>query len=204
LFAGGGILAMVLGFALKEIGENICAGILLSFNRPFKIGDLIKSGDCEGVVQAIEIRSTHIRSSDGRDIFVPCAQIYKNTLINYTKDGLRRFTLKIGVSYESDLDGVCETISEEMGKVNAILKAPKASVSVTQTFPSYIEVGMNFWVNVLADNSNVGKIKTDLMGAVKGALKDQGVVLSNEIYDNVNFKVIHDGAIVGKEGEFAH
>ena len=89
ILAGGGITAVVLGFAFREIGENFLAGFFLAFSRPFNIGDTIQSGDFIGSVKSIELRNTHIRTSDGRDIFIPSSQIFNQPLINYTKDGLR-------------------------------------------------------------------------------------------------------------------
>ena len=59
VFASGGIVTIILGFALREIGENFCAGLLLSINKPFKLGDTIKSLEVEGQVKSIEIRYTH-------------------------------------------------------------------------------------------------------------------------------------------------
>ena len=117
LFASGGVVTIILGFALREIGENFCAGLLLSINKPFKIGDTIKSQDVEGSVKSIEIRYTHIRSADGKDVYVPSSQIYKNTLVNYTKDGLRRFDFTIGIDYCSNLKIACQAIDEELTKV---------------------------------------------------------------------------------------
>ena len=54
VLAGGGVTAIVLGFAFRKIGENFLAGIFLAFSRPFKIGDTIKTEDIEGKVQDIE------------------------------------------------------------------------------------------------------------------------------------------------------
>ncbi len=102
LITGGGITAIVLGFAFREIGENFLAGFFLAFSRPFRIGDLVESGGLSGVVQGIELRYTHVRSSDGRDIFIPSSHLFKNPLINYTRDGLRRFTFTVGIDYADD------------------------------------------------------------------------------------------------------
>jgi len=202
LFAGGGIVTVILGFAFREIGENLLSGILLSFKSPFKKGDLIKSGNFEGIVKAIEIRSTHIRSYDGQDIFIPSAQIYKNTLINYTKDGLRRFTISLGISYENDLNMACVIINQELEKIKGIIKTPKASVAFNQFLPNYLEIQILFWVNVFSSESNVGKIKTELAANIKEELIASGFSLSFEIPSNVNFKLAHDLDI--PEGGIAH
>ena len=82
LVAGGGITAVVLGFAFREIGENLLAGFFLAFSRPFEIGDLIQSSDFQGTVKSIELRSTHIRTADGRDIYIPSSEIFNKPLIN--------------------------------------------------------------------------------------------------------------------------
>ena len=72
MLAGGGATAIVFGFAFRQIGENLLAGLFLVFSRPFRIGDLIQSGGLpEGTVEALDLRNTHIRTTDGRDIFIP-------------------------------------------------------------------------------------------------------------------------------------
>jgi small-conductance mechanosensitive channel len=195
LFAGGGVITVVMGFAFREIGENLFAGILLSFNRPFKKGDLIKSQSLEGVVKSIDIRSTHIRSYDGQDIFIPSSQIYKNPLINYTKDGLRRFTLNITISHDSDVEMACDIIDQEIGKVKGVLKTPKHSVSLNQILPNYLEFSLYFWVNVFSSNNNVGKITTQIGSRVIEELTSAGFTLSSDVSSNVNFKIAQDIAI---------
>lgn len=190
LFAGGSLLTLISGFAFKEIGENIFAGILLSFQRPFSNGDVIKSGEFEGSVKEIKIRSTHIRSADGKDIFIPSTQIYKNTLINYTRDGFRRFSLNIGISYDDDIDLACDIISKEMGKIHGILDNPEPNVFVHQTFANYIELTANFWVDVHSKNGDSDKIITQLLSKVKGKLVKSGLTLSSHVSSNVNFKII--------------
>lgn len=192
LFAGGGIIAVTLGFAFREIGENLLAGTLLSFNRPFRKGDLIKSGNFEGTVKAIEITNTHIKGGDGEDIFIPSSQIYKNTLINFTKDGTRRFILNIGLAYDSDLNMACRIITKEMEKNSAILKNPKPAVILHKMLPNYLEMEISFWINVFANDANIGKIKTDLAIAIKEKLLASDFTLSNNVASNVNFKVSHD------------
>lgn len=107
LLAGGGATAIILGFAFREIGENFLAGLFLAFSRPFRLGDLIRSGDlAEGVVKTIDLRNTHIRTADGRDIYVPNAHIFNDPLTNFTRDGLRRPTFTVGVDYHAPLDEV--------------------------------------------------------------------------------------------------
>jgi small-conductance mechanosensitive channel len=183
-------VTIILGFALREIGENFCAGILLSINKPFKIGDTIKSLDVEGKVKSIEIRHTHIRSFDGKDIYVPSSQIYKNTLINYTKDGLRRFDFVIGIDYSSDIKKACLLIDEELIAINGILKDPAPECVVKGLLPSYIEIIVYFWINI-HDNITLKKIKEDTISNIKDKLIAEKFVLSNNS-SNHNINVHHE------------
>jgi hypothetical protein len=66
------------GFAFREIGENFLEGFFPAFSRPIDEGDLIQCADLRGVVRTIELRFTHIRSADGRDIFISSSRIFKS------------------------------------------------------------------------------------------------------------------------------
>ena len=86
ILAAAGVSAVIFGFAFKDIGENFLAGIILAFKRPFKVGDTVETVSIKGAIKTLDIRYTHIRSSDGKDIYVPNAMILKNPLINFTTD----------------------------------------------------------------------------------------------------------------------
>lgn len=77
ILAAGGILTVVLGFAFREIGENLLAGLFMSFNRSFDVGDLIESNGIRGIVRQINIRDLRVRTGDGIDIFIPSALVFK-------------------------------------------------------------------------------------------------------------------------------
>src|SRR5690606_15890540 len=68
LLATGGLMAVILGFAFRSIGENLLAGVFLGFSRAFAVGDVIESSGHTGTVRDINLRSVHIRTADGRDI----------------------------------------------------------------------------------------------------------------------------------------
>ncbi|HAZ24509.1 MAG TPA: mechanosensitive ion channel protein MscS, partial [Algoriphagus sp.] len=97
LLAGAGITAFVIGFALKDIGENFLAGILLAFKRPFKVGDTVDINGIRGVVLNLNLRDTQIKTPDGKDVFIPNATIIKNPLVNFTIDGFLRYDFIVGL-----------------------------------------------------------------------------------------------------------
>jgi small conductance mechanosensitive channel len=82
ILAGAGLLTFVIGFALKDIGENFLAGIILAFKSPFKLDDLIEVNEIIGFVKDISIRETLLKTPDGKDVFLSNSIILKNPLNN--------------------------------------------------------------------------------------------------------------------------
>ena len=103
LLAGVGILGIAFGFASKDIVANFMSGILLHFIHPFRIDDLIRSGEFFGHVEAIDMRSTQIRNQQGQRIIIPNTNILGNPLINYTISGERRVDLPWSLTQVEDL-----------------------------------------------------------------------------------------------------
>lgn len=96
----------------------------VDFSRPFDVRDLVVSGDFEGTVQSLELRHTYIRTVDGRDIYIPNADIIKRPLVNHTRDGVRRFTFKVGMDYGVDALQARVTVIEALHSVEGVLDEP--------------------------------------------------------------------------------
>lgn len=146
--AGAGVSAIILGFAFKDIIENFLAGILLAFSRPFRTGDIIEVEKFRGRVQNMELRTTHIRNMDGRDIFLPNSMIMKNALTNFTRDGLLRHQFTFGVDTPTDTDALRRLIMNSLFAKDEILSSPRPTVSITELAESNIVVRVAFWVNL--------------------------------------------------------
>ena len=185
LLAGGGITAVVLGFAFREIGENFLAGFFLAFSRPFNIGDTIQSGDFIGAVKSIELRNTHIRTSDGRDIFIPSSQIFNQPLINYTKDGLRRPSFVIGIDYGDDAIKAVGLLLKVAKNVEGVLKDPPPGVYISEMTAQYVQLEVFFWLDVFDENINFLGIKSELMDGCRTVLLDNGFTLSSNTTTNI-------------------
>ncbi|MDX1776333.1 MAG: mechanosensitive ion channel family protein [Desulfobulbales bacterium] len=185
LLAGGGITAVVLGFAFREIGENFLAGFFLAFSRPFNIGDTIKSADFMGVVKAVELRSTHIRTADGRDIFIPSSQIFNQPLVNYTKDGLRRPSFVVGIDYGDDAMVAVKLLLDVTKDVEGVLADPPPGVYIAEFSAQYVQLEVFFWLDVFKKGSSFLQIKSDVMDRCLKALIQKGYTLSSETTSNL-------------------
>ena len=185
VLAGGGVTAVVLGFAFREIGENFLAGIFLAFSRPFKIGDLIKSEDIEGYVREIELRYTHLRTEDGRDVYVPSSQLFARPVINYTKDGLRRISFTVGIDYSNDASDACALLEETVRQVPGVLAEPGPKVYILSLAPQYVELQGFFWIDVFKDSSRILAIQTEVLDQCRQALLEAAYIVSSETTSNV-------------------
>lgn len=196
--AGSGVAAIVLGFAFREIGENLLAGLFLAFSRPFNVGDFILSADLEGEIREIELRYTHIRTVDGRDIYIPNAQMFNRPLTNYTRDGLRRPSFRIGIDYSDDTDKARHLLLKAVGGVPDVLDDPGPSVAVVALAPSYVELEIGFWLNTfriggvekspsrIEQEEALTRIRSQIMETCRRTLIDNDFTVSANVSTNVS------------------
>jgi small-conductance mechanosensitive channel len=186
LLAGGGFTAVALGFAFRGVGENLLAGLFLAFSRPFEVGDIIQSRDFQGQVKGIEMRNTHIRTADGRDVYIPSSQVFNEPVVNFTKDGLRRLSFTVGIDYAEDSDRALQLLAETCQGSEGVLEAPAAQAMISAMLPQYLELEVAFWLDFLAPGANLASIRTRVMGRCRQALKDNGFVLSSDVTTNIH------------------
>ena len=102
-----------MGFGLQNIASNLISGLILIFERPVRVGDTITVGDTFGMVNAINLRSTHITTNDNIDIIVPNAQLVSEPITNWThRDMQIRIKVEVGVTYGSDTTQVKNALTE--------------------------------------------------------------------------------------------
>lgn len=114
--------AIILGFAFQDIGKNFLAGIILAFNRPFHIDDTIKIDNIFGKVKALSFRYSHIKTFDGRDIFIPNSDVLTKPVENYTADGFYRLDFVVGIGYEDDIESAKNVIQKVLDENKEIVK----------------------------------------------------------------------------------
>jgi len=192
ILAGGGVTAIVLGFAFREIGENFLAGIFLAFSRPFEISDLINTEGIEGRVQAIELRYTHLRSDDGQDIFVPSSQLFTKPVINFTRDGLRRINFTVGIDYNNDAKLACALLKNSVQSIEGVLEIPPVSVTINSLEPQYVEIKIYYWQNIFDDSVDGRTLRINVIDSCRRVLIENDFIVSADTTSNI--------AVSGKVG----
>lgn len=189
LLAGAGITAFVIGFALKDIGENFLAGILLAFKRPFRVGDLVDIQGIRGTVLTLNLRDTQLKTAEGKDVFIPNAQIIKNPLINFTIDGFLRHDFVIGLDYGSDYRGAMKVILDAILQVPGVLdNHKKPNVWILDLAESTLNLQVTFWVDTFDRRIGDMEVKTNAIVQVLEALEKAGFNLPARVLEIKNYR----------------
>jgi small-conductance mechanosensitive channel len=185
LMAGGGITAVALGFAFRGIGENLLAGFFLAFSRPFEVGDVIQSGEFQGAVRGIEMRSTHIRTGDGRDVYIPSSQIFNLPVVNFTRDGLRRLSFMLGIDYQDNTAEARRLLLQAVGEVDQVLPDPGPAVNISSFQSQYQEVEVSFWIDTFQAGADLAGTRFRVMDRCRNTLRESGFTFSSEVTTGV-------------------
>jgi potassium efflux system protein len=119
-------LGVGIGFGLQEIVANFISGIIILFERPVRVGDVVTIGDTTGAVTKIRIRATTIRNWDKQELLVPNKEFITGRLLNWTlSDKLNRIVLNVGVAYGSDVTLALRLLEEAVGEDGRLLEDPK-------------------------------------------------------------------------------
>lgn len=175
ILAGAGITAFIIGFALRDIGENFLAGILMAFKRPFRVGDFVEIGPILGRVVALNVRDTQLKTPDGKDVYVPNANIIKNPLINYTIDGFLRYDFNINLPAKADHQKIMKEIETAVETVEGVLKRRrKTEVYVSAIAPGRTDVTVSFWIDTFKTKFTSDHIRSEVILKVQKVIEKQG------------------------------
>lgn len=189
ILGAAGVSAFVIGFALKDIGENFLAGVIMAFDRPFRLGDTVKTGEVEGVITEMSLRDTHIKTFDGKDVYVPNGQFIKNPLYNYTIDGYLRMGFTIGLDYGTDIDKARTIMQQSIDQIPGILKDDKPPMTLIKEFAaSTINIEVQYWINTFDTNYSSIEIKSQVMKRVLNDLEANNINLPGDVIEIKNYR----------------
>lgn len=189
ILAGAGVSAFVIGFALKDIGENFLAGIMMAFNRPFRIGDTVETNGITGSIIGMNLRDTQIKTFDGKDVFMPNGAILKNPLINFTIDGFLRQEFTLGLDYGENVEAAEKLIVATLKDIPGILHdTKKPSTAITGMSASSLDLKVYFWIDTFDKNVSGLRVKTMAIDRCLTALNEAGFYLPGDVIELKNFK----------------
>ena len=169
-----GIGSVAIGFAFKDIFQNLLSGILLLLSEPFRIGDQIISGNFEGTVEDIQIRATTIRTYDGRKVVIPNSQLYTSTMTVNTAYSQRRLEFDVGIGYENNIIDAQRVILSVLKAAPTVSKLAEPSVIATALADSSVVLRVRWFIDDGTQNNRVASIN-EVIILVKEALEEANI-----------------------------
>jgi small conductance mechanosensitive channel len=176
LLAGAGIIGLALGFAFQDIASNFISGVLLAVRAPFDVGDILETQGYTGVVQDVNLRSTRLRTFDGRTVIIPNSGVLQNPMVNYTAVGQRRVDVEVGVGYGDDLEHAERVAIEAVEGIGYRDQSRDVELFYSAFGDSSINLTVRFWVDFRKQTDYL-RARHDAIKRVKAAFDAHGVTI---------------------------
>jgi len=168
-----GIGSVAIGFAFKDIFQNLLSGVLILLGEPFRIGDAIIVNGMEGTVEDIQIRATFLRSYDGRRIVIPNATVYTSAVTVNTAYQQRRCEFVVGIGYDDDEQKAKQIVLDILNNDRNVLSQPKFSVNVTALADFSVNLTVRWWIDTT--ETDILSSTSSIQAQVKQAFNAQDI-----------------------------
>lgn len=170
-----GIGSVAIGFAFKDILQNLLAGLLLLIRRPYETGDQIVVKDFEGTVESIESRATLIKTFDGRRVIIPNGDIYTSPVMVNTAYDKRRDDYIIGIGYGDKPAEAADIFRDAIAKVDGVLADPAPEVLPWALNDSTVDLKARWWAG--SQQTDQTHVRARVILAIYQAAAEQGIDL---------------------------
>lgn len=143
-----GAAGLTIGLALKDTLSNIAAGIMLLILNPFRVGDFVECAGRSGTVQSVNLFNVVLQTADGLFVSLPNSSVWAADIINYTRNGKRRVSVTVGISYSDDVDRGLEVLRQVAAKESRFLGEPAPEAAVSNLGESAVELTLRGWTTV--------------------------------------------------------
>ncbi len=169
-------ITLGIGFGLQEIFANFVAGLIILFERPIRLGDVVTVGDVSGRVSQIRIRATTIRQFNSRELIVPNKEFITGKLVNWTlTDSTLRLEIMVGIAYGSDTRLATEILMKTAVENSRILKEPEPDV----LFEDFADSSLLFQLRAHVGNvEDLIPARTELRYAIDQGFREAGIEIA--------------------------
>lgn len=168
-------LGVGIGFGLQALVNNLVSGVIIAFEKPVNLDDIVEVGGQTGQMKSIGIRSSVVTTYDGADVIIPNGDLLSQHLTNWTMGSTkRRYEITVGIAYGTDLK-IAQTVIDKVLEAHVlVLKNPAPMVWFTKFGESSIDISIKYWV----PHFNYGNdVKSDLIIGINEVLKENNIVI---------------------------
>jgi small conductance mechanosensitive channel len=166
-----GAAGLAIGFALQGSLSNFASGVMLIIFRPFKAGDFVEAGGSAGVIEAIHIFNTVIKTLDNKKVIIPNSKVTGDNIVNYSANDERRVDLVFGIGYDDDIRKAKQTLEQILADHERVLKDPVPTVAVSELADSSVNFVVRPWVKT----EDYWSVYFDITEKVKLTFDEQGI-----------------------------
>ena len=171
-----GAFSVGVGFGLQNVINNFVSGLILLFERPIKVGDVVQVGDAAGSVQKIGIRASVIRTQDGSEVIIPNGQLISSQVTNWTfSDRHRAVVIQISIPRSVDQDRVAELLRQAAGETPGVAVTPPPQAFVVTMTSTTLSFEIRTWTDRFEDWMTV---RGDLWTTINRKLAEDNVALA--------------------------
>jgi potassium efflux system protein len=167
-------LGVGIGFGLQEIVANFISGLIVLFERPIRVGDIINAGGHDGVVRNINPRATVVETFEGKEVMIPNKELITNVVTNWTLDSSRlRLVIPVGIAYGSDVPLAMRLLLEVARDDAEVLEDPAPIV----TFEDFGDNALVLWLRCYA-SKDYPVVTSRLRVSIYAAYENAGISIA--------------------------
>ena len=140
--------SLAVGMALSGTLQNFAGGVIILFLKPFKVGDVIEAQGFVGTVKEIAMFTTLITTPDNKYIFVPNGSLANGSIINYTRENVRRLEVVYDIAYGDDVDKARKTLETIIAADIRVCKEPAPMIAVSSLGTSSVSITVRVWTGI--------------------------------------------------------
>lgn len=184
-------LSVGVGFGLQGLVNNLVSGLIISFEKPVNVGDIVEVGGQSGTIKSIGFRSSILSTPAGANVVIPNGQLLDNHLVNWTHENtFKSVDIPIYVAYGTNMEKAIQVLTDLPLKDDRILTNPAPRVIIKQFNSSSIDMELSFWVNNIRQWAVV---KSDMILAIHRAFKENRIEIPFPQQDLHIRSVVKDG-----------
>jgi small-conductance mechanosensitive channel len=170
-----GAFTVGVGFGLQNIFNNFVSGLILLFERPVQVGDVIQVDDVTGIVERIGIRASVVRTPNGSEVIVPNGKLISERLVNWTfSDRQRGIEVTVSVVLGSDPARVIAVLERVAGEHPKVIKNPAPKALLTRLGPDWMGFELRAYTDEVEDWMQV---RSEVSIALAAALQAEDIKL---------------------------
>lgn len=174
----GGAVAIGIGFGTQTLFKNLISGLMILFERPFHLGDLVEVGAVRGRVSDVGLRSSVVRDALGIETLIPNSSFLEQNVTNWTYTHASvRFSVQVGVAYGTDCRRVRDLLVEVGKRHGQVLPDPAPFVLFEDFGADALLFSLNFWLE-LHPNIDRLVVQSDLRFMIEAAFADAGISIA--------------------------